>query len=762
MKANPRPPGTRDRLRTGCFALVVALGTVPGVLAAQAGGPEPSSAERFPLDPESAPRPSIQARAMTGDLILDGVPDEAFWATADSATDFITTLPRAGFPASERTVVRVLFDETHLYISGVMYDSAPERLYSPGLEQDFETNAADMFGISIDSYLDRQNGVMFGVSPAGALFDAQMEGDSRYINRSWEGVVHVATHVADDRWSAELAIPFTTLRFEASELDQTWGINFLRRVRRINEDSYWAPLASQFRLHKMSRAGMLTGLGGLRHGRNLTLKPYVSAASVSGTAPRGLGLDGEDLDVGLDIKYGLTSRLTLDVTALTDFSQVEVDQEQVNLTRFSLFFPEKRDFFLENDGIFTLGDVTERNYRTGSSPRDFKLFYSRAVGLSADRRLIPIAGGARLSGRVGRTEVGLLNMQTRSLGSLGGSAFTPAENFTVFRIRQPLLGSSDIGMMLVNRQATGEGAGGDFNRSLGLDANFRLFRYLLVNSYLAATDEPDVSGDRGSGYLQLAWRDPLWNASAFVKHVGESFNPGVGFIRRNGIRQAFATLGVHPQPSGDAIQEINPYVDVSAIENLNGVLETRWVTGGLATQFADGGRVVAEAQDRFERLLEDTPIAGVPVPAGDYGFRDASVSYTSSGARRLSGSVTVSRGSFYDGDRTSYEGSVLLRPNTSWALDLFGQHNQLELAGESFTADVFGGRVKYAHSTRLFLSGFLQYLEASDELVTNVRLNFLHAPLSDLFLVYTDRRDLGGDLVVDRRLTLKATRLLSF
>ena len=752
------------RVRVPWLGAVVCALLAPSPALAQAGGPDgPRNGPVVqPIDPETVPRPALRARARDGEIRLDGTPDEAAWAAADSVSDFITALPRPGYPASERTVVRVLYDETTLYIGAYMFDSEPESLHSPGLEQDFPTHAADMFGVSIDSYLSRQNGVMFGVSPAGALFDAQSEGDSRYINRSWEGVVRVATAVHGDGWSAELAIPFTTLRFEAGTTDAGWGMNFLRRIRRINEDSYWAPLAPQFRLHKMSRAGTVTGLRDLRPGRNLTVKPYVRAATTRGPDPDALGLAGEDLDAGVDLKYGITSRLTLDLTALTDFSQVEVDQEQVNLTRFSLFFPEKRDFFLENDGIFTLGDVTERNYRTGSSPRDFKLFYSRAVGLTADRRPIPIAGGARFSGRIGNTEVGFMDMQTRSLGRPGADGYAPAENFAVLRVRQPVHGSSDVGFMLVNRQTTSDGTLSAWNRSVAVDANLRLFRYLLVNSYAAATDEPDVDGDRRAGYLQVAWRDRLLNASAFVKHVGASFNPGVGFIRRRGVRQAFATVGAHPRPAWPRVQEINPYVDVSAIETVDGDLETRWFTAGLQTTFADGGTLTFEAEDRVERLFEETEIVGASVAAGRYPFRTASIAYTSSGARWLGGSARVSRGDFYDGRRTSLQGNVLFRPNPHVALDLFGQHNRLELGGRDFTADVLGARIDVAPSTRLFLSGFVQYVESQDALVTNVRLNLIHAPLSDLFLVFTERRDLDAGRSVDRRLTLKVTRLLAF
>ncbi len=739
-------------------ALAVASALVPTTVLAQAGG-NVREAERaaYPIRVDEVPRPVLRAHRTGARMTVDGRLDEAAWVEADSAYEFITTLPRDGYPPSERTVVRVVFDDRTIYIGAFLYDSQPERLFSPGLEQDFDTHDADMFSVAFDTFLDRQNGVMFGVSPANALFDAQSFNDSREVNRSWEGVVETATQIHDNGWSVEIAVPLRTLRFPPGSGPQEWGINYGRRIRRLNEDSYWSPLARQFRLHKMSRAGTLIGLSELSQGRNLTIKPYFSASNLGGTARDALGDAGSDLDAGLDLKYGLTSRLTLDVTALTDFSQVEVDQEQVNLTRFSLFFPEKRDFFLENDGIFTLGDVTERNYRTGSSSRDFKLFYSRSIGLSQDRRLIPIVGGVRLSGRAGRTELGFLEMQTRS------SDFGPAENFAVARVRQPLGSFGDVGALFTNRQTTGQGVDAVWNRSLGVDANFRLLRYMILNSYVAATDEPDVDGNRMAGYVQVGWRDRVWDASAFVKHVGESFNPGVGFIRRTGMRQAFATFGAHPQPDLPKLQEINPYIDVSFIENVEtGRLETRSVIPGVVASFEDGGTLSVSWEDSFERLLQTTRIAGVDVAAGDYRFATTEARYTSSGARRVTGTLGVSRGDFYDGDRTSVNAQLGLRPNPHFSLEVFGQRNDLNLGGQSFNADAIGGRLKVAASTRLFASTFVQYVESTDELVANVRINYIHAPLSDIFLVFTERRDLGGDTLTERFITLKITKLLSF
>jgi hypothetical protein len=725
--------------------------------AMQAGGNgNGSTARTYPVDPETAPRPELRALRVEQPIRVDAVLDEPAWQLADSATDFITALPRDGYPASERTVARVLFDGEYLYIGAYMFDRQPGKLYSPGLEQDFPTHDADLFGIVLDTYLDRQNGVMWAVNPAGALFDAQSFNDSREVNGAWEGIVQTKARVNADGWAVEMAIPLKTLRFRGGAEDQAWGMNFLRRIRRLNEDSYWAPLQRQFRSHKMSRAGTLTGLSQLQQGRNLTVKPYLSAATIGGDARAALGDDGAAVDAGFDLKYGLTSRLTLDVSALTDFSQVEVDQEQVNLTRFSLFFPEKRDFFLENDGIFTLGDVTERNTRTGSGPRDFKLFYSRSIGLSRERRPIDILGGARVSGRAGSTEIGLLEMQTRS------SDTSPAENFAVARVRQNFGTTADIGLMLINRAGTAEDSAETWNRSAGVDANFRLLRYMLVNSYFAATDDPGARGDQTAAYFQVAWRDRLWDLSSFVKHVGDGFNPAVGFIRRTALRQAFFTVGAHPQPGVARLQELNPYVDASFIENLDGVLESRSVQPGLIATFRDGGTLSLDLNDQFERLLLPTSIAGVDVAPGDYSFRELSGNYTSSGARRLAGTVSFSRGSFYDGDRTSLSVRATVRPNPHLSMEAFVQHNDVSLAGTDFTADIFGGRVRYAASTRLFASAFLQYIESSDELVSNLRLNLIHAPLSDIFVVFTERRNLVTGSIAERLLTLKITRLLAF
>ena len=736
--------------------------TAPLLLALVAAlTPDPLPAQSPPaarIDPDTMPRPTLEARRAAGPITLDGTLDEAAWARADSTRGpFYQSIPDQGAPSAERTVVRVLYDDERLYVGAVMYDGHPELLVSAGMEQDFATQDSDIFGIALDTYLDRQNAFLFAVNPAGALFDAQAFNDQQSVNRAWEGEVEVSTRITDEGWVAEVAVPLTTLRFRATEGAQSWGLNFARRIRRISEDSNWAPLSRQFRIYKMSRAGTLTSLEGLRQGRNLWVKPFVNGVRTDGArAAAGWALEG-----GFDLKWGVTPQFTLDATALTDFSQVEVDEQQINLTRFSLFFPEKRDFFLENEGIFAFQDARVRNFRTGSGPQNFKLFHSRRIGLSADRTPVPIAGGARLTGRAGGYAVGLLNMQT--LDEPGA----PGENFSVVRLRRNVLGSSDLGVMFVNRVGTGGEVAGDYNRSLGADANLRLAGgRMLLNSYFAVTDEPGTDGNRAAGTLEVAWRDPLWDASFLLNSVGDDFNPGVGFVARRGVRRGFATLGAHPQPPIPRLRELNPYVDVDIYSDLGWTLETREVTPGLGVAFLDSSILTLEYATTYERLAEGTRIAGATVPAGEYDFGAFTATYQSNLGRRLGGRLSFTRGGFFDGERTSMGGSVTLRPSARLFVEGTAQRNRLTLAGRTFDANLLAGRIRFARDTRTFLSAFVQYNESADELQTNVRFNLIHAPLSDLFLVYSERRDLNPDAadpaLIDRAVTLKFTKLLAF
>lgn len=743
-----------------------AASAAPGTPATAYPGPTPWT---FPVDPERAPRPEVRAVRTAVPPTLDGVLDEEIWATAQPVGHFVQGVPNNGMPASQPTVVRLLHDDDHLYVGVVAYDSEMDRLMIAGLEHDFNPGSGDLFAVSLDTFLDRRNSFLFFVNPGGAVRDEQTFNDSRNVSVAWEGPVRARVAHTDSAWVVEMAIPFSTVRFDPGRPVQEWGINFLRRVRRLNESSYWSPLSRREVIHRMSRAGTLRGMEGVRAGRNLTVKPYVLGADSRGSqVPAAVA--GDRYDAGVDLKYGITSGITADLTWRTDFAQAELDQEQVNLTRFSLFFPERREFFIENSGVFQFGDQTERNYRMGASLRDFTLFHSRRIGLTGGGRPIPIVGGGRVSGRAGAFELGLLNMQTEALDDL------PAENFSVARVKRNVMGNSDIGFLLVNRQATGSGSGGAYNRSWGVDANIRLLGNLVVTSYLAGSDagadptapgeEPTPDGNASSGTawrVGAAWRDSFWNTSAFVRRIGEGFDPGVGFVRRGDVTHRYATLGVHLNPAGSPLEEIAPYAEVDHFTDLSGVLETQRVSGGVDLTLRSGASVSLTANDRFERLGDPFTIAaGVVLAPGDYRFRDAVASYSSSSARRFIGNLQVGYGDFWSGTRTALSGGATWRPRHDLFVEAAVERNEVDLPEGSFQADVARGGVRWALSTRLSGSAFLQYNRQTDQWISNVRWNFRHAPMSDVFLVFTQRQTPGGDGPLERSVALKVTRLFGF
>jgi hypothetical protein len=667
---------------------------------------------------------------------------------------FIQARPDRGLPASERTEVRILYDDARLYIGVELWDREPGRLTIPSLEQDFDSSNSDVFGITLDTFLDRRNAFMFIVNPRGAVKDVQNFEDSREENGAWEGIVQVRTRIHERGWTAEWAIPFSTLRFDPARSPQDWGMNMLRRIRRRNESSYWAPLDQRDQVHRMSKAGTLRGLEGIRPGRNLVVKPYATASRAQGRVG-GAG-DGWDPDGGLDVKYGLTPRLTLDLTWRTDFSQVEVDQERVNLTRFSLFFPERRDFFTENSGTFSFGDVPEKNFRTGSSLSEFTLFHSRRIGLDAAGQEIPIVAGGRLTGRAGGFEVGVLDMQTDAARGL------PDENFAVFRAKRAVGGLGTFGALAINRQAT-DGSG-SFNRTWGIEANLAPHPSLRIDSYLAGVEDA-ATGSDWAGRLWIGWRDPLWNVSAGTKRIGEDFAPAVGFVRRRGVQQSYATVGVHLRSAAVRwMSELNPFLEMDYTTDLSGRLMTRQRTASVDLAYQSGGSVGLDLVDDFERLDAPFTVAGgAVVPAGEHRFRSAALNVATSAGRPVWGRLRVSEGSFYNGHRRSVGLSGEIRADYRLSLEFSAERNALSIPGApDFAANVYGGRITYAATTRLFTSAFVQRNALTRETVTNVRVNYVHAPLSDLFLVYTERRDAEAATPVDRLISFKVTRAVAF
>ena len=449
-------------------AIVVTVGLVPASLLAEQSGNQVS--RRREMTPEGTP--FLRAIRVDEAPAIDGVVlGDPVWDGAVPSTGFLQTTPDDGQPASERTEVRVAYDRETIYFGVICYVRDPGTIIVSDSRRDTSLNETDSFQIIIDTYLDRQNGFVFGSNPAGLEYDGQVvnegQGTARFggsgrragqqrgsgggFNLNWDGVWQVRAQVSEIGWTVEFAIPFRTLRYPAGA-SQTWGINFQRNIRNRNERAFWAPLPRQFNLYRLSLAGELQGVE-VPAQRNLKFTPYALGTAIrraSDTASTTLG------DFGADLKYSFTPSVTLDMTYNTDFAQVEVDEEQINLDRFNLFFPEKRPFFLENAGLFSVG-----------VPGQLEVFFSRRIGIGDGGEQVPIIGGGRLSGKVGNnTNIGFLNMQTESINPTG----TPSTNFTVARIRQDFVNRSNLGVMVVNRQATGSLAGdGDYNRSFAVD-----------------------------------------------------------------------------------------------------------------------------------------------------------------------------------------------------------------------------------------------------------------------------------------------------
>ena len=458
---------------------------------ADGGSAGPTDGERPPAE-----RYRVEPRRVEQGPRIDGNLDEDVWLSAAVIDDFVQQEPSEGDPATEETIVRLLYDARALYIGVEAFDSQPDGVIATEMRRDSPRLLdEDNFQVIIDTFHDRRSGYMFVTSPLGAKLEQQVaeEGEGGWrgsntsnINVNWDGVWDVVARRTSEGWLAEIAIPMVTLRFPKAER-QVWGINFMRNIRRKNEQVFWAPVSKEYLLTRVSLAGTMTGISSVNRGLDLRMTPYVLTGG--GQERVGTGLDGSGFgDVGLDVKYGVASGLNLDVTLNTDFAQVEVDEQQVNLTRFPLFFPEKRDFFLENAGMFNVGAAS------GGFNRLADLFFTRRIGLSAGGQPVSIIGGARLSGKVDRHNIAVMNITTQE-------AFgNPGENFFVGRYSRDILARSKIGGLVINKEAVGGGS--HYNRTFAADTTLALHRNFVVNGFIAKTETPDISGGDTAGYVR--------------------------------------------------------------------------------------------------------------------------------------------------------------------------------------------------------------------------------------------------------------------
>ena len=676
-------------------------------------------------------------------------------------SDFIQAEPQEGAPATERTEAWVTFDHEYVYVSFRCWESQPERMVANEMRRDNgNVFQGDFVGFSLDTFYDRRTAVLFIVNAIGGRTDGQVS-DERQYNGDWNPIWHVAVGRFDGGWTVETAVPFKSLRYRPGRA-QVWGFNLRRDSQWRNEISFITPIPIAMAMNGLqmtSFAATLVGLEAPERSRNLEIKPY-AISEVSGdrnaTPKISNDLGG---DVGLDVKYGLTQNLTADLTVNTDFAQVEADTQQINLTRFSLFFPEKREFFLENRGLFAFGGAGGFGGGSGDTP---VLFHSRQIGLHQGQE-VPIEVGGRLTGRVGAFSLGVVNIQTGDAAALGA----PATNFSVVRVKRDILRRSSIGALFTRRSVSTRGPTGS-NDAYGVDGTFAFYDNLNINTYWAETRTPGLGGDTVSYRTQLDYNGDRYGLQLERLVVGNDFNPEVGFLRRLAFERSVASARFSPRPQAiAAIRKLSWSGRVGYITDRAGVLETRDVEGQFEIEFESSDRFDVGYTRSYELLEQPFRIApGVTIPVGGYSFEDVRASFGLGQHRRFSGTLSAQHGDFFSGERTSVGfsgGHLELTPQFSVEPSI--SFNQIDLPEGRFTARLATTRTTYTVTPLMFVSALLQYNSSNDSLSTNVRLRWEFLPGSELFVVYNEQRDTLARRFPEldnRALIIKINRLFQF
>lgn len=686
---------------------------------------------------------------------IDGFLEEEVWKAASPATNFIQKQPDEGRPATEDTEVRIMYDKNNLYIGVMCLDSEPDKIIANEKRRDSPNiYDNDHIQIMLDTFHDKRNGYIFVTNPLGARLDLQVrkegkrEGSQRIanpnINTDWDGVWNVRSAIHPGGWSAEIEIPLRCLRFNEYS-KEGWGINFLRNIRRKNEESTWAPLPRNLQLYKISMAGTLNGLEGLEKGLNLQIKPYVLANRVYERDDARRLNSKNGLDGGLDIKYGLTSNITIDMTINTDFSQVEADDQQINLTRFSLYYPEKREFFLENAAVFSIG-----------TPEDAMVFFSRRIGLSPEGKEIPLWGGVKVAGKTGRFNLGLISLQTRSRDNI------PSNNFTVFRLSRDVLGQSALGLMVTNRQSSNSG---DYNRALCLDGDFVFGENLSLGGYFAITSTPGLKDKNHAAKLGFKWVSDYWDINGYVFDIQENFNAEMGFVRRTGIRRSQIHLGYTPEPDLPGIKRLNPHIFFTYTTDQNNRLLLRRKHAHFNVELINGGNVGIQWNEEHEYVDVPFPIQeDITIPIDTYTCPWWQLDLSTDKSRNIYTQVSYRWGNFYGGRSriADFSGGFRPVPNLSGEVSLV--YNDIDLPQGDFINHLLRSKLVYSFSTRISLMSLIQWNSDTGDVSTNIRLRFIHTPGSDLYIVYNERRLIEGleTGIQDRTIAIKCNYLFNF
>ena len=764
------------------YTFVVVFLTVQAATAGQQAGGQPAETSATAIsiegpDPPIAPavitrddegRATMRAVRIDQPLRTDGRLDEEVYQNVQPAGGFIQQEPHEGEPATEQTHMWVFFDERNLYVSARCFDSHPERGVVNEMRRDGVLVAQnESFSITFDTFYDRRNGFYFATNPAGAVRDLTVtdEGDP---NADWNTIWDVKTGSFEEGWTVEMIIPFKSLRYRGAG-PQTWGLMVRRVVRWKNETSFITAIPAAygvFGMNYMSLAATLVGLETPAQSMNLELKPYLVSSLTTDRTSASPFNDRSDGDVGFDFKYGLTRSLIADVTYNTDFAQVEEDLQQINLTRFRLLFPEKRDFFLEGQGFFNFGGIstgsgTVAAPTVASSARAPILFFSRRIGLSQNQA-VPVVAGGRVTGKAGRFGIGALGIRTDDKPEAGAVA----TNFLVVRLKRDILSRSNIGVLATRRSPSVTGTGP--SHTVGFDANFYFLSNLSLTSYYARTDDQTGRGNRSSYRGRFDYTGDRYGLTADHLLVGDRFIPKVGFTRRLDFRSTSATARFSPRVQGNQlIRKLNWEGNYRYITDATGrTVQNRETQLTFRLDLENSDMLGADFTHDYELLPLDFSIApGVTVPRGGYTYDTVRMFYTLGQQRRVSGRFTVAVGTLYGGraqevtlrsGRAQISRMINLEPGVTL--------NWVDLPQGDFTTRLLTNRTIITPTPRMMITSLIQFNQSAHTLSSSVRLRWEYAGGSELFVVYSDGRQTTSfsDSLLNRSFAVKVTRLFRF
>ncbi|MBK7876389.1 MAG: carbohydrate binding family 9 domain-containing protein [Planctomycetes bacterium] len=683
------------------------------------------------------PRERREARAVLAPKppVIDGVLDDEVWSLAQPIGEFRQVSPLEG-PPSERTEVRVLYDADHLYLGVRCFDSDVAGIIGTQMARDAVLDPDDRVEIVIDTYLDRRNAYFFQMGPVGSKGDALISDNGRDFNKPWDGIWQGKSAIDELGWSFEMALPFQTLAFAPGAT--TWGLNVNRWIKRRNEQDRWNDPSRDDSLFQIAEAGDLTGLSGLHQGLGLDLVPFFHG-DWTNPNPGDADLKGKP---GLDAYYRLTPGLTASLTVNTDFAETEVDERRINLTRFPLFFPEKRDFFLQDAGIFGFADLGRRDV--------LQPFFSRRIGLDANGQEVPILWGGKVTGRQDGWNVGVLEAHTDRQDD------APEKDLVVARVSRNVGEQSTLGGIFTS----GNPSSTRGNQLYGLDWNYRASNPFgdgtLASSVWALHSESEGPSPADDAFgASIAARSDLWRWGFQAREVQEDFDAALGFVPRRGIRSFAGDIGWNPRPSGGArgpwdVRQYHVSLEGKVVTDTEGELESSMVElQPVGFELESGDEAALFVNVQHEDLVDSFDIHdGVTIDAGAYDFVRGRLEFESAQKRPMSVVAALEAGTFFDGTREDASCTVSWRPSRWFQGSMGYEQNHVDLDGGSFTTEIGRVRADVSFSPDLDWFNFVQFDDVSDSLGWNSRLRWIPVPGQELFVVWNQTVERDGDALV--------------